>query len=1707
MSIFGSDGRAQITVDTLGFLANTLRGYEATSILREQLQNADDACHKQQRPGELRLEFLSDRLVVTNPSVFNDEDWARVVKPSSRGKFTDAEQTGEFGIGFWGSLHLTDTPIISSGTRCVTLHPEAADVTSKEVPEIEGTRFDFPYRRMRTEIGDQLDVSVINADTELRMISVFVGQMAELLLFTRAIEAITLVLQDGTPLHAHRTIQPIADSVDLLTVEVEGAPGKNCRYLVVRTEVADPPPNRNGRVAVALPVVAANPHGLVFVTFPTETRTALNLSINAHFRATDDRRSLENAGEHGEWNARIFEAGGDAVGSVLETLLDETKTGVPYETAMNWFADDDLGDGEIRERADRFMDAVDRRARASAVAPDTSGFLRRAQDLANLDPSIERILGKHVGDSLQPGQSVAALKVLRRWGLRRWGSAEVAEWLAANVPTTPTRRADSPSYLQDLDDAIELIDYCADDARVLAGNALIRAEHEDVYYPVRGAEISRRTHEIGDLADGLELPVAQSRFANTALGRKAAPTDAAWLHRALLQSKHLLEGKRVPMKSMGVARDQLNVQQALKLLRRAGQSLDGVPLALDESSVLQHFSDQTVRGIPDGPGRKTTSKLCRRIGLVPLHPKIDDPVLEGEIEAFGLSLILDRLDYCKDWDPIQDSRLLVEVLEQLAREHEPSPVLVTKLRERPMWAALDGEARPLTALRLPSRTFRGTSTVPLLHLELVGELELSAPIYATLNVLLQVEVLDGAEELVMECEAPSADTDERTLLLELLGDIERFTPSQEARLKKATFVLCRDGALRLPSQVLLTDDLLPLSLGDRQVIAVGLERRTAKHLEALGARRRPSPDDLTFVAREITEVDVTQQPDPGLMLWNYLQFQYRDYSEADLQPLSEVAWLVSNPGPHRRAPKDCLDPRFSFASFFYPVPSGVASPSAEMRQKLRMKGSLDADDYVRLGEHAAEHDVRLEAGFFRNANLSAVEDSPFEAAIGKLRSLPIIPLSSGGHAPERLVSRREAQIWRHLRELAPDSFATDFTNLARTWGMSDEHDIDWRLHLDVLEEIATLSAPDEDDLALARDRLDSLAEADLGSHELDTVRRRAILATSMGPRHADGCVRGDLPPATLDRLRPYIPIVEEWDRVSPLLDALELPGVGSRVQLKAVYEGPKADHRWQSLLGMHHRNLLRFLKASVSHLDDELMARWPPSVVAVERLSIRATIDSELAEQWEAEAHLELANGLLTLLVRSADVDHRAIVDAISVQFNIDQTRKSLLLSVLQSADEAKGADDLDWANVPRLSSTEMPRIHVHVETEVEFADEDAPSPPIVDRDVLPVDATRNDETEPAQPLEVAEEPSGRLAGTDDDWSHGGDPQLEQDQAVGANLPSASGPPESEAGDFSSYDADERAQSPRGVTDPSFLESEGIKTTYDLDNEVRETEYRPDDPDEEPGDEVRLCLSYYDVLRGQLPIDNRKLRRLTSGVDLERIVMFGDEYVARQISPRSVEIEDGPMLFAERMIVPGTIIRAYPSTQGAIEVLLRPDPHRVSGVWMLELDDKGALVRIREDDLELQWETDDGFYKAERRLEDIEALMKDGGKSAIQLIIEVFKQRSGAGLTTEEVWGLVAVNRLFAKATISSHLFQQSGLFEQKNGLWYMVGSELRRQRNSNPPPHSTTPGTTTRAEKNQSHEVLRLARKLAKLVDLADGDTLRRVRDVLDRSRLHPDQ
>ena len=530
------------------------------------------------------------------------------------------------------------------------------------------------------------------------------------------------------------------------------------------------------------------------------------------------------------------------------------------------------------------------------------------------------------------------------------------------------------------------------------------------------------------------------------------------------------------------------------------------------------------------------------------------------------------------------------------------------------------------------------------------------------------------------------------------------------------------------------------------------------------------------------------------------------------------------------------------------------------------------------------------------------------------------------------------------------------------------------------------------------------------------------------------------------RSHPRLIVSTEWvkfesqmrwfDEFLPPAAARRAGTAGSQFANRATSNSgrPAIDSEWPRILEMHALNVLRFLKASNSAIGASALEFWPPSVVGVQRLSVQAVRAGEVIDEWSADAHLDTPPGALSLFI-SGDVNPSSVVDAIATAFGVDRGKKSLLLNVLRSSSAEAGSAELDWEHVATLSDAESAYFYEHRETRVEFRDSSHELPPL--EPCLEVPGGLISPTDPVvwEPSELARRPRSMAPPI---------PAMEEHP-----LP----PTRSMAHPRSSE------RSPRGErpTSGSFRAA-GVSVVYDLAEETQEVDYQPEAAGDDDGrDEERVCLSYYDVAHGMLPIDGRVLKRLTTGRELHSVLLFGEPVPARPSDP-DLSLEDGAMLFGARAVVPGTIVRLLPATPGSIEAVIRPETHRVDGVWMLELDERGLLIRLRQDDLELQWETDDAFYRAERRLEDIEALMKDGGKWAVQLVIEVFLSRPNEGLTADDVWGLVAISRLFAKSTISQVLSQQSGLFEHRDGLWYMTGDEMRMKVRTQVPRSASRP-------------------------------------------------
>ncbi|XP_060062513.1 sacsin-like [Ylistrum balloti] len=120
-------------------LKSILDSYQDAQIIRELIQNADDANasemqiiyvndSKEKSPGELQSGcyseyFRSPALCVYNDEVFNGKDWTYIRSIYRSGKRENAMKVGRFGLGFKSVFHMTDNPVIISGDQILVIDP------------------------------------------------------------------------------------------------------------------------------------------------------------------------------------------------------------------------------------------------------------------------------------------------------------------------------------------------------------------------------------------------------------------------------------------------------------------------------------------------------------------------------------------------------------------------------------------------------------------------------------------------------------------------------------------------------------------------------------------------------------------------------------------------------------------------------------------------------------------------------------------------------------------------------------------------------------------------------------------------------------------------------------------------------------------------------------------------------------------------------------------------------------------------------------------------------------------------------------------------------------------------------------------------------------------------------------------------------------------------------------------------------------------------------------------------------------------------------------------------------------------------------------------------------------------------------------------------------------------------------------------------
>ncbi|KAJ8023840.1 Sacsin [Holothuria leucospilota] len=229
----------------LEYLQHVLRGYSDGQILKELLQNAEDAgasevkfIYDKRQFGTTSLfeptlaKFQGPAVLAFNDAQFSHDDWGAIQRPARSDKKEDVLKVGRFGIGFSSVYHLTDLPCIISGSSIAIIDPfeehftnvnnrpvagskwNLADVLNQRAcsdqlapfreafldqetfwqgdQSFKGTLFRFPLRRTPSSLCG----SVYSEDETTKVFNSFRQDASVVMLFLRNVEKISLLVRE-----------------------------------------------------------------------------------------------------------------------------------------------------------------------------------------------------------------------------------------------------------------------------------------------------------------------------------------------------------------------------------------------------------------------------------------------------------------------------------------------------------------------------------------------------------------------------------------------------------------------------------------------------------------------------------------------------------------------------------------------------------------------------------------------------------------------------------------------------------------------------------------------------------------------------------------------------------------------------------------------------------------------------------------------------------------------------------------------------------------------------------------------------------------------------------------------------------------------------------------------------------------------------------------------------------------------------------------------------------------------------------------------------------------------------------------------------------------------------------------------------------------------------------------------------------------------
>ncbi|KAF8638386.1 hypothetical protein AX17_002247 [Amanita inopinata Kibby_2008] len=372
----------------------------SASILRELLQNSDDAGAKEQvfvldkRRHSKSTASLGPALLAYNDATFHEADWEAIQSIHQSSKRADTSKIGKYGVGFRACYHITDEPQILSGPYFATLSPLDPSRSKKyDYEEFNKTEYvqcfrflpafsegtSFPGTAIRLPLRtspSELSRLIVRTEELHQMFTEYIAEELNLsLLFLDRLRSIKVweIDDTGKTSLAHWTKsekQSLAQAKDVSFITYNSVlsdnGGNDHTWRIVQSQMSkDETVSRlkqlvkgdlvldilekhklRADIRIAYPIAPPKVHttsGRLFTFLPLPSRTSFPAHIHALFALTSSRQSLRNSKETG-----VVQGADDDVLIKWNHLLFDEYIPQTWSYLLRGLIEDDVREGIFR---------------------------------------------------------------------------------------------------------------------------------------------------------------------------------------------------------------------------------------------------------------------------------------------------------------------------------------------------------------------------------------------------------------------------------------------------------------------------------------------------------------------------------------------------------------------------------------------------------------------------------------------------------------------------------------------------------------------------------------------------------------------------------------------------------------------------------------------------------------------------------------------------------------------------------------------------------------------------------------------------------------------------------------------------------------------------------------------------------------------------------------------------------------------------------------------------------------------------------------------------------------------------------------------------------------------------------------------------------------------------------------------------------------